>query len=160
MTPDECRAVFRHLASGVTVVTTFHEGKIFGMTATSFTSVSIDPILVQVSLSKDARTHDAVRDAGTFAANILASHQETVARDFATPKLDRETIARTHAGEMGLPLIDGAAGYFECRVTNTMEGGDHTIFLAEVFHGGTEDRPPLVYFDGGYTTLDQTKGTQ
>lgn len=152
-TPEEYSAVFRNLASGVTVVTTLNDGKFFGMTATSFTSVSLEPMLVQVSLAKDARTHDAVRDAGTFAANILAANQETVARDFATPQKERETITATHAGKMGLPLIDGAIGHFECRVTEMVDGGDHTIFVGEVVESAVEGGAPLVYFQGNYTTL-------
>lgn len=154
-TPEEYRAVFRNLASGVTVVTTLHNGKLFGMTATSFTSVSLEPMLVQVSLAKAARTHDAVRDAGAFAANILAADQETVAREFATPQKDRETITATQPGKMGLPLIAGAIGHFECRVTDMVDGGDHTIFVAEVVQSAIEGGPPLVYFQGCYTTIPQ-----
>lgn len=152
-TPDEYRAVFRNLASGVTVVTTIHNGKLFGMTATSFTSVSLVPMLAQVSLAKDARTHDAVRDAGAFAANILAADQESVAREFATPQKDRETITTTQPGKMGLPLIGGAIGHFECRVTNMVDAGDHTIFVAEVVESAIEGGTPLVYFHGDYTTI-------
>ncbi len=151
--PDDFRSVMRNLVAGVTVVTTSFEGKPKGMTATSFTSVSMDPMLVQVSLDRDSRTHDAVEGSGKFAVNILAADQEDIARHFSTAGVDRFQVCEFRDGVTGMPLIVGAIGHLECKVVEETEGGDHTIFIGQVVHADTEDRPPLLYFRGDYRRL-------
>lgn len=151
--PEEYRAVMRNLVAGVTVVTTRLEDKPSGMTATSFTSVSLEPMLVQVSLDRDSRTHDAIQASGKFAINILAADQEDIARHFSTAGVDRFQVCELRNGVTGMPLIVGAIGHLECSVVEETEGGDHTIFIGEVIHVDTDDRPPLLYFQGEYRRL-------
>lgn len=145
--------MMRNLAAGVTVVTTRFEGAPSGMTATSFTSVSLDPMLVQVSLDRDSRTHDAIQGSGRFAVNILAADQEDIARHFSTAGVDRFQVCELRDGATGMPLIVGAIGHLECSVVDQTEGGDHTIFIGEVIEVDKEDRPPLLYFQGEYRRL-------
>jgi flavin reductase (DIM6/NTAB) family NADH-FMN oxidoreductase RutF len=155
ITAQEYRAVMRNLVSGVTIVTTELDGQPYGMTATSFTSVSLEPMLVQVCLEKDSRTHHAVKGSRDMAINILAAGQEQIARQFAAPGSTGFDNCEIAAGETGLPLIAGAIGHLECRVVQEFEGGDHTIFLAEVAAGKAGEGTPLVHFRGDYQTMDE-----
>ena len=153
--PAGYKAVMRNLASGVCIVTTSVDGEKFGMTATSFTSVSLDPMLVQVTLDKESRTHDAVKKVGLFGVSILGADQEAIAKSFSTKGVDRfEDLAHT-TGTLGMPLIDGAIGVLECRVVEDTDGGDHTIFVGEALEGdNVQGAKPLVYFQGGYRNID------
>lgn len=149
--PEAYRGVMRNFASGVTIVTTAVDGQRYGMTATSFSSVSLDPMLIQVCLDKESRTHDAVKQVGTFAVSILGAEQEQVARSFSTKGIDRFEDCSHADGSLGMPLIDGAIASLECRVSDEIDGGDHTIFVAEVLEGNHfEGAAPLVYFQGSY----------
>ena len=121
-----------HFASGVTVVTTEHEGMPYGMTVASFASLSLHPPLVLVCIEKSAKSHEAIRAAGLFGVSILAQSQAAVSGRFASKSDDKFTGAPLHRGEHGLPLIDGAICTLECRVQEQYAGGDHTIFVGEV----------------------------
>ncbi|HYI12938.1 MAG TPA: flavin reductase family protein [Thermoanaerobaculia bacterium] len=143
-----------HFASGVTVVTTEHEGEPYGMTVASFASLSLHPPLVLVCLEKTARTHDAVTAAGVFGVSILALMQEEISGRFASRKIeDKFTGIAVRRGELGVPLIEGAICTLECRVHATLPGGDHTIVVGEVVDSATGDADPLVYFRSGYRDL-------
>jgi flavin reductase (DIM6/NTAB) family NADH-FMN oxidoreductase RutF len=155
ITADEYRGIMRNLAAGVTVVTTELDGRFFGMTATSFTSVSLEPMLVQVALEKTSRTHAAVQQARKFGVNILGGDQEAIARKCSeTLASDRFDDIDVKAGEIGVPLIIGAIGTLECELVDEMQGGDHTVFVGEVLHGFASDGPPLIYFRGDYRSLE------
>lgn len=153
--PDEYRAVMRNLASGVPVVTTVWEGEFHGTTATAFTSVSLEPPLVQVTFDMNSNTRAIIEKSGVFAVSILAADQEQVARDFSAKGIDRFQNCSVKVGATGLPLIVGAIAHLECRVTEKFQGGDHTIYLGEVVHGWAEDNSPLVYFQGTYRRLER-----
>lgn len=154
MDVGEFRDVMRNLAAGVTIVTTSLDGSDYGMTATSFNSVSLDPLTVQVSLSHESRTYKAISSAGFFAANILGAHQEPIARTCALKADDPlKNIPAKPGAETGAPLIEEAIGHLECRVSETLEKGDHTVFMGEVLAGAHEMRPPLLYFQGDYYRL-------
>jgi flavin reductase (DIM6/NTAB) family NADH-FMN oxidoreductase RutF len=147
------RSALSHFASGVTVVTTLHEGQRYGMTVASFASLSLRPPLVLVCIEKTVKTHDAIDAAGTFAVNILAEDQVGVSNRFASRIEDKFAEVETHDGSNGLPLIDGALTTLECRVTDRLPGGDHTIFVGEVLAAVTSEGEPLVYFRSGYRTV-------
>ncbi len=153
ISPEEYRAVMRNLVSGVTVVTTTADGRRYGMTATSFTSVSLDPMLVQVCLQKSSRTHGAMRRSRRLGISILAAGQEEVARRFSSHATDAFEGCEIVPGDTGLPLISGAIGHLEGRIVQEFEGGDHTIFLAEVEAGRAANGPPLIHFQGGYRAM-------
>jgi flavin reductase (DIM6/NTAB) family NADH-FMN oxidoreductase RutF len=147
------RLAMSHFASGVTVVTTRHEGQQYGMTVASFASLSLHPPLVLVCIEKTVKTHDAIAAAGEFAVNILAEDQSAVSNRFASRAEDKFAEIATHEGANGLPLIDGALTTLECRVSDRLAGGDHTIFVGEVIDAVTAEGDPLVYFRSGYRTV-------
>ena len=134
--PQHLRQAFGTFATGVTVVTV--GGRMpHGMTANSFTAVSLDPPLVLVCVGRDAVMHDALVEAGRFGVSVLASDQEAVARHFADRRrpLGREQfeVVEWEPGpETGSPLVTGAATHFECTLWRSYDGGDHTIFLGRL----------------------------
>ena len=142
-----------HFASGVTVVTTVHEGRSYGMTVASFASLSLHPPLVLVCLEKGVKTHDAIDAAGVFGVSILALTQTDVSNRFASKADDKFEGVSVTRGTLGVPLIDGAICTLECRVHDRLPGGDHTIFVGEVVDGVTASAPPLVYFRSAYREL-------
>jgi flavin reductase (DIM6/NTAB) family NADH-FMN oxidoreductase RutF len=140
-------------ASGVTVVTTEHEGERYGMTVASFASLSLRPPLVIVCIEKNVRSHDAIAASGKFGVSILAADQTAVSNRFASRAEDKfEGVATTTSGS-GVPLIDGAVCKIECRLREALPGGDHSIFVGEVTDVVTGDGAPLVYFRSSYREL-------
>jgi flavin reductase len=137
---DELRALFREVPSPVGVVTVAVGGDAAGLTVDSLVSLSTDPPLVGISLGKHAALHELLLQAGAFAISILAVGQEHLAQHFArgVPPIAHWTGIETVPGELGAPLIDGALGWVECRLSFEREVGDHTLFVGEavsVRHG-------------------------
>lgn len=139
--------------TGVTVITTLDaDGRRYGVTANSFSSVSLDPPLVLWSQSTTSRSHPAFRDAERFVINILAVDQIPVSDRFARSADDKFDGFDTDEGLAGLPIIRGAAAFLECRKIATYPGGDHVVFLGQVENLSRADRAPLVFCDGQYLT--------
>lgn len=157
---DAFRRVVGHFATGVTVVTTYSEGRHYAMTANSFTSVSLDPVLALVAVETKARFHDAVLSSGSFAVNVLAEDQEDVSRWFATRGRPHDesymgSWPLVSGPATGSALVEGALVTLECRTYATHPGGDHTLLVGEVVAMGDprEGVGPLVYFRGTYRRL-------
>jgi flavin reductase (DIM6/NTAB) family NADH-FMN oxidoreductase RutF len=155
--PDSFRSVMGHFASGVTVVTTRDaDERDIGMTVSAFSSVSLEPALVQICIGHDASAYEAISGAEEFAVNILSSEQEVLSRRFAVlesaRRFDGLGIVR---GESGLVLLDEALAHLECRVVARHVAGDHTIFIGEVQRAGAREARPLLYYRGGYTQLER-----
>lgn len=142
-----------HFASGVTVVTTEHEGKQYGLTVSSFASLSLHPPLVLVCVEKNVKSHDAIAAAGVFGVSILAASQQAVSNQFASRREDKFEGVSVRRGDLGVPLIDGATCTLECRLHSTLQGGDHTIFAGEVVDVQTTEDRPLVYYRSAYREL-------
>ena len=142
-----------HFASGVTVVTTEHDGTPYGMTVASFASLSLTPPLVAVCIAKNVKTHDAIVGAGVFGVSILAASQADVSGRFASKTDDKFSGTAHRRGTLGVPLIDGAICNLECKVHDALPGGDHTIFVGLVESAGTSEGAPLVYYRSGYRAL-------
>ncbi|HEX8170159.1 MAG TPA: flavin reductase family protein [Thermoanaerobaculia bacterium] len=142
-----------HFVSGVTVVTTEHDGRQYGMTVASFASLSLHPPLVVICVEKTVQSHDAIAAAGRFGVSILAQGQGDVSGRFASKRDDKFDGVAVHRGELGVPLIDGAICTLECRLQEQLPGGDHTIFVGEVVDAQTRDDAPLVYFRSAYREL-------
>lgn len=158
ITADDFREVMRNLAAGVTIVTTEVDGEYFGTTVTSFSSVSLEPMLIQIALDTESRIHAAVKDSGKFAANILSVEQERLARRCAdSMAVDRFRGVDVTLGEAGVPLIDGSIAALECRVTAEFPAGDHTVFIGEVVAAHTGDGAPLLYYQGDYGRIDEER---
>jgi flavin reductase (DIM6/NTAB) family NADH-FMN oxidoreductase RutF len=150
----EFRQALGHFASGVTVVTTCDEdSKPTGMTASAFTSVSLDPPLILVCVDHQAQTYPALLGSGRFAVNILRADQEDVSRRFATTRLDKFDTVPFALGALGLPLVEGALAQIECTTVSRHVEGDHTIFVGQVEHVVIGTGEPLLYFRGRYDRL-------
>jgi flavin reductase (DIM6/NTAB) family NADH-FMN oxidoreductase RutF len=153
--PLQLRAALAHFATGITVVTTVDaEGRPRGLTANAFCSVSLDPPLVLVCISKASDSHRYLPSAGKFAISLLSESQEHLSRRFATSDPSKFRDVPLVWGHNGAPLIAGALAHLECHLTHAHEAGDHTIYLGAVerfeIHGGR----PLVFFGGRYRGLD------
>lgn len=157
--PPLAPAVFREalgrFASGITVMTTQDaaEGR-YGVTATSFASLSLDPPLVQWSLRNATYSLPIFLRAGCFAVNILAADQMAVSRRFSTPDTDRFADLDVTEGLAGMPLIDGAVAWIECALETSLPGGDHTILVGRVLRARTFSKTPLLYWRGGYLPIE------
>ena len=152
--PERVRAAMRAWTAGVTVVTAAHGGEQHGMTVNSFTSVSLDPPLVIVSLQDDTHTRQLVDRAQAFGVTILSSAQQDVADRFAGRTADsirRMSTVETETMVTGAPLIRGGLAHFDCRVIQSVSVGVNTMFVGEVVavRGfGTDN--PLVYHNRQY----------
>lgn len=143
-----------HFASGVTVVTTEHDGRPYGLTVASFASLSLNPPLVLVCIEKNVKSHDAIAAAQTFGVSILADSQADISGRFASKSDDKFSGMDVRRGaETGVPLIDGALCTIECRVREQLPGGDHSIFVGEVVDAQTGEGKPLVYYRSGYRQI-------
>ena len=141
-------------ATGVTVVTTRDaDGVDRGVTANSFTSVSLDPPLVLWSLGKRSSSLEAFMRAEHFAVNVLAEGQEPLSDRFSSRSADRFAGLEVARGRQGLALLHGCASQFECRVHRRHEGGDHWIFVGEVEAFRNFERLPLLFHGGRYRAL-------
>jgi flavin reductase (DIM6/NTAB) family NADH-FMN oxidoreductase RutF len=151
---DLFRQVAGSFASGVTVVTTGLDGNYHGMTASSFSSLSLDPPLVLVCFDLTAATLAAVDATGAFVVNILGSQQEQLSRQFASRGAHSVDIEH-QLGELGIPILNDTLAHFECRVARRHIEGDHVILVGEVVAGAVDHGDdPLLYFRGSYRRLD------
>jgi flavin reductase (DIM6/NTAB) family NADH-FMN oxidoreductase RutF len=142
-------------ATGVTVVTArTGTGVPLGLTANSFTSVSLDPPLLLVCVANSAGSADALREAEYFAVNVLQIGQQPVSNIFASKNEDRFGGTNWREGETGAPVLAGSLSSFECRRHAVHDGGDHFILVGEVVCAQFEPRrDPLLYFRGKYRRL-------
>ena len=155
MDPDHFRQLLGRFTTGVTVLTVATPaGTPLGMTANSLASVSLQPPLISVCVDREADMHDAILRIPEFVVNVLASHQEALARRFADQHEDRFEGIGYHLSPEGLILLDGALAHIECRRHNQYPGGDHTIVVGQVVGGATGEGRPLLYYRGGYAALD------
>jgi flavin reductase (DIM6/NTAB) family NADH-FMN oxidoreductase RutF len=147
------RSVFGKFATGVTVVAAGREVPC-GMTANSFTSVSVLPPLVLVCVNRTAAIHQAVLESGSFAVSMLSAHQEHIARYFADRSRPRglaefDSVDWMPGPGTGSPTIDGALGWLDCSLAASYDGGDHAIFLGSVLASGCGPaHDPLLFFGG------------
>ncbi|MGE6917476.1 flavin reductase [Achromobacter kerstersii] len=147
----ELRRTLGAFTTGVTVVTTLDaEGRPFGVTANSFSSVSLDPPLILWSQSLKSSSYPAFRDAPRFVVNILADHQVPVSNRFAKSGGDKFEGVGYRAGEGGVPILDDCAAYLECEKIAAYPGGDHVIYLGQVHNLHRAGQRPLAFGDGAY----------
>ncbi|ARK29874.1 flavin reductase family protein [Halalkalibacter krulwichiae] len=139
-------------ATGVTVLLTETEGKIHGMTANGFMSVSLDPKLVLISIGHKTKFLEKVSQSKTYTVNILAEDQEAYSRHFAgrpgEEAVEFETVAEQ-------PVLRGAIAKIACEVVSEHVEGDHTLFIGKVVDLQLEDKDPLLFFGGQYRQLTE-----
>jgi flavin reductase (DIM6/NTAB) family NADH-FMN oxidoreductase RutF/DNA-binding GntR family transcriptional regulator len=148
--PRSFRDVVGHLTSGVTVVTTRTAHAQHGLTASSVTSLSVEPPMMLACVNNAAPTSAAIAEAGCYAVNILGQDQAHVAQQFAAPSDDKFQAIAVTDGVLGAPLLADALAHIECKVVERVTGGTHTIFLGEVVHASAQAGHPLTYFRGDF----------
>ena len=155
ISPDEFRHTLSHFASGVTVITVCDgQGRPTGLTASAFTSVSLDPPLILVCVDHKSQSYPALVAGKQFAVNILAHDQEAVSRRFATTKIENKFEGVPFAlSELGLPLLENALAHLECATVNVHLEGDHSIFIGRIERAVVKTGHPLVYYRGRYDRL-------
>lgn len=148
--PRSFRQALGQFATGVTVVTVRDGDRPVGVTANSFSSVSLDPPLVLWSLRRQSGSLPAYLAAGHFTVNVLAADQTELASQFARTTADKFTDVSWTEGLGGAPLLAGVAARFECEKAAEHDGGDHVIFLGMVRRYACFDRMGLVFAQGRY----------
>jgi flavin reductase (DIM6/NTAB) family NADH-FMN oxidoreductase RutF len=158
--PRSYRDAVGRFPTGVTVLSAQLGGRHHAMTANSFTSVSLDPVLVLVCVDRSARLHDLVLAAGTWGVSVLGADAEEVSRRFAdrgrAPGEGLTEVPHHYGPHTGAALLDDALATFECRTVAVHPGGDHTVLLGEVLGVAVPrpDDPALVYYRGEYRSAD------
>ncbi len=155
--PEDFKKALASWATGVTVLTSAHEGLTYGITATSFSTLSMDPLLVLVCIQKGNHLEQMVPASGKFAVSILASDQEAISNYFAISGRDPEPELadfETFVEHTGCPIVKGAMGHLDCELESILPGGDHVIALGRVVGAGNDpEKEPLLYFRRGYYGL-------
>ncbi|MEX0935945.1 MAG: flavin reductase family protein [Gemmatimonadota bacterium] len=153
---DRFRRVLSNFATGVTIVTGRTEaGSPVGFTANAFTSVSLDPPLVLVCADLASESLPVLRDSGRFAVSVLRAEDRDVALRFSQ-EIRHERFVELALGRApsGLPLLESALAWMDCRVRRIIEAGDHAVLIGEVMGcGGESDGRPLVFFRGEFGTF-------
>jgi flavin reductase (DIM6/NTAB) family NADH-FMN oxidoreductase RutF len=152
--PALYRRTCAQFATGTTVVTTRDsEGHPHGLTVNSFSSVSLDPPLVLVSIDLRNAILGHFISSEWFAINVLAEEQEELSRRFSSPSENRFLGVEWTTGLSGVPSLIGVLARLECSVVETFEAGDHTVLVGEVRGASYREGKPLVFFDSGYRRL-------
>ncbi len=153
----DLRRAFGNFATGVTIVTTLDaNGVPCGFTANSFTSVSIDPPLLLVSIAKAAYGCGVFTAASGFAVNILARDQRELSNRFAAAGADKFDALSWQTRESGSPVIDGVVAWFDCEQFEQVDAGDHIILIGRVLDYAHNTHSPLGFCRGAYVSFGMT----
>ncbi len=158
LNPVLFRRVTGAFTTGVTVITVEREpGVVHGMTANSFTSVSLDPLLVLICVDHEARLLSFLKSQRRFGVSILREGQQSLSEYFAKTEQTAEEDARLGVRytwtSSGIPLLDNTLAQLACNVVAEHPAGDHTIFIGEVESMESHDGEPLLFQRGQYRRL-------
>ena len=149
------RDVMGTFTTGVTIITTLEKKIPYGITANSFTSVSLSPPLVMFCLGKSSTNFDAFMNSDCFAVNILTAKQDALSAHFATFEGDRFDGLNYSTWETGAPILENVVSAIDCRREATHDAGDHVIMVGLVVRAEVQNQSsPLLYFKGGYERLE------
>ena len=152
--PTAFKAAAGSFGSGVTVVTSKQNSQVHGMTVSAFTSLSVDPMQIIVSLRTGSVLQDMILESKIFAVSILREDQKEIAAYFATS--GREPCdgmfpdVPCENGVTEAPIIGGSLAHLDCTLATTYDGGDHVIFVGNVVEAVAEEGEPLLYYKGNY----------
>jgi len=157
--PELLRQAMRHWTTGVSVVTSQFEDRCHGMTVGSFTSISLDPPRVVVTLANRTRTCALVRQSGRFGVSILHTGQQEISDRFAgrIPEGgDRFQELATFTSSSGMLMLEGSLAGLDCRVVHTYEMPESTLFVAEVLEVfvSNDEGEPLLYHNRSYRRMN------
>ena len=155
--PEKLRGAMRAWTTGVAIVTSIYEDQQYGMTVNSFTSVSLEPPLICVTLKRLTHTHDLVVKSGLFSITILSAAQKELSDRFAgkIPNItNRFDGVQTETISLDSPVFRDGMAYFDCQVVSSIPVGENTLFVAEVVDArGEGEGEPLVYHNREYWKL-------
>jgi 3-hydroxy-9,10-secoandrosta-1,3,5(10)-triene-9,17-dione monooxygenase reductase component len=144
------REVLGHFATGVTIVTASEEGEPVGFSCQSFAALSLDPPMVILAPAKSSTSWPRIAEAGAFAVNILAEHQEAICLNFAVSGGDKFDGVAWTAGITGAPVIKGSLAIIECTLGAIYEGGDHELVTGHVVAMEVGSGSPLLFYRSGF----------
>jgi flavin reductase (DIM6/NTAB) family NADH-FMN oxidoreductase RutF len=154
VTSEEFRRACGRFATGVSIASVLDRGGApHGLTVNSFSSVSLEPPLILISLGHKVSVIDQFRAAKSFAINILSADQQPLSDRFARKGHDRFDGLEWRRGVTGVPLLPGVLAAIECEVYRIVPMGDHDLFVGEVMHVTVRDGNPLLYFASSYRHL-------
>lgn len=137
--------------TGITIISTIDHDRIpYGLTANSFTSVSLDPPLILVCLDHQSKSRSVIRDSQVFAVNILNEDQRDLSSRFASKTKDKFAGNEWSTAETGAPVFQSSIGWLDCRVHKIVTAGDHDIVIGRIVAMAEHPSRPLGYFRGGY----------
>lgn len=155
--PEDFKQVLSRWASGVSVVTTNDGGMLYGITVSSFSSVSMEPPLISVCLNRGNRLAEMVEHAGKFAVSILGADQQAASNYFAQPQRSPTEGFSEIEGDwvdLDLPVVKGSIAWLACTVHAVVTQGSHAIMIGHVEASGVgAGQSPLLYFNRGYREL-------
>ncbi len=150
----EFRDALARWASGVTVVTARHEGEPIGMTAASFSSLSLDPPLILICVARSAYSHDGLVGAAGFAVHVLGGEQQEMSSLFSKPGADKFAAYADDRGPFDVPLLPFGVARLVCERHALLDGGDHTILVGRVVSAELAGTDPLLYCNRAYGRLE------
>ena len=156
ITSDDFKGVLSRWASGVSVVTTMQDGLLYGLTVSSFSSLSLDPPLILVCLHSSNRMPEMIRQSARFGVSILGADQEEASNYFARPGREPTEDFTEIPGKWttsGQPVVDGSLAHMVCELHALLPQGDHTIVIGRVIETHSREGQPLVYYHRGYRRI-------
>jgi flavin reductase (DIM6/NTAB) family NADH-FMN oxidoreductase RutF len=155
---DAFRAGMRQLAAAVNVISTEHHGQRAGLTATAACSVSVDPPQLLVCVNKTGHAHSVIAEAGKFCVNVLALHQDDIAKRFAgmdgSDRSERFALGTWTTLETGAPVLEDCLANFDCEVMASFDAATHSIFVGRVIGiRAVNVGEPLLFGDGRFARM-------
>jgi len=160
--PRTFRDVLGQFCTGITIVTTVHDGVPYGFACQSFAALSLSPPLVLFCPAKVSRSWKAIEASGRFCVNVLTEDQREICTRFGSTVSDKFTDIAWHPSELGSPVFDGSSVHIDCTMHAVHDGGDHVVACGAVqsMSESPSERPrPLLYYRGEYTGIESAKST-
>jgi flavin reductase (DIM6/NTAB) family NADH-FMN oxidoreductase RutF len=148
------RKALGRFTTGVTVITTVNDGKIHGMTANAFCSVSLHPPLVLIAVDQKSRMNEQLARSGLYGVSVLARNQEAISRHFGGRPQDGLQVS--FEWQKGCPVLEGALAQLVCRISEAHVAGDHTLYIGQVeYLQYSDEHAPLLFYSGAYKALGE-----
>lgn len=160
--PRAFRAVLGQFCTGITVITTVHDGTPVGFACQSFAALSLDPPLVLFCPTKMSSSWKAIESTGRFCVNMLAEKQRGICAQFGSREPDKFAGVTWHPSPLGSAIIDGSLAHIDCTVASVHDGGDHFVVFGAVKYLSEEPAElprPLLFYRGDYTGIEPDKTT-
>jgi flavin reductase (DIM6/NTAB) family NADH-FMN oxidoreductase RutF len=159
--PHDFKTACSRFPTGVTITTVIGEnGLPFGITVSSFTSVSLSPPIVLVCIDHRSAVLPYIAVGGHFGVNVLAENQQELSTKFSRNCNQRFAGVEWYAGQTGVPLFVGVPATFECQTIQMLAAGDHYIILGQVLHARSSDSSPLAYVDRCYGKIFDSRASE